>query len=132
MAKGVGAFERDLDDIAQRLKSLADKELDKIVEWTLISLAHSALKKIRGAPWPIKTKESYNRWQFRRDGLHQYTIFNPAVNKYDGKEYVGWVYAKGDRSKFPIADGIVTNAIENTLFEVEENFTTRLKRYLEK
>tara|TARA_R110000744_G_scaffold42874_1_gene96385 strand:- start:265 stop:660 length:396 start_codon:yes stop_codon:yes gene_type:complete len=130
MAKGLGAFERDLDAISNRLKALSDGELDKIIDWTLNSLAHSALKKIRGAPWPIKTKESFNLWQFRRDGLHKYTILNPAVNPYDGKEYVGWVYAKGDKSKFPIADGIVAAAIEKTFFEVDENYTTRLKRYL--
>jgi len=125
----VSDFEKDLDEMAAKLEHLADGELDKIIDWTFNSLAHSTLKKIR-AVWPIKTKESWNRWQFEKRGKADYWIVNPATNPYDGHQYVPDVYAKGDKSKTPIVNGIVQRAIEGTIGEVEDNFTKRLKGYL--
>ena len=129
---GVAEFERDLEALSKKLKALSAGELDKIIDWTLNSLAHSTLKKIRAAPWPIDTKESYNLWQFYKAAPERYIIANPAVNPYDGVEYVQYVYAKGDKSRSPIADGIVDKAIADTLPEVQENFLNRLQRYLNK
>lgn len=123
-------YVKNLDAMAAKLESLADGELDKIIDWTFNSLSHSVLKKIR-AVWPIKTKESWNRWQFKKVKDLDYIIINPATNPYDGHQYVPDVYAKGDRSKKPIVNEIVQLAIEETIEkEAEDNFTERLQRYL--
>jgi hypothetical protein len=126
----VPLYVKNLDEIAAKLEHLADGELDKIIDWTFNSLSHSVLKKIR-AVWPIKTKESWNRWQFKKVKDLEYIIINPATNPYDGRQYVPDVYAKGDRSKKPIVNDIVQRAIEETIEkEAEDNFTERLQRYL--
>lgn len=122
-------FAKSLDDIASELQHLSESELDNIVDWTFNSLAHSILKNIR-AVWPIDTKQSYNKWQFEKRGKADYWIVNYATNPYDGAEYVQYVYAKGDTSRYPIADDIVAQAIEDIIPDVEESFTKRLERYL--
>jgi len=126
----VPLYVKNLDEMAAKLESLADGELDKIIDWTFNSLSHSVLKKIR-AVWPIDTKQSYNKWQFKKVKELNYIIENPATNPYDGDHYVPYVYAKGDRSKKPIVHKIVQTAIEETIEkEAEDNFTDRLQRYL--
>jgi hypothetical protein len=122
-------FDRGLDDFTQKLEALSTGgELDKIIDWTLNSLSHSVLKKIRAAPWPIKTKNSYNSWQFKKVNDKEYVLLNDATNY--GVEYVPYIYRKGGSPRDTIVDGIVDKAIEDTLPEVEENFTERLQRYL--
>ena len=128
MSKGGGAFVQDLEELRQMVDEIADDDLDKLVDWTMRSLSSSVIKKIRTV-WPVKTGLSRSKWGFKRVKQKEYEIFNDALNSV-GKEYAGYVYKKGDRTRSPIAPNVVRNAILKTIPEVEDNFQKRFDKLM--
>jgi len=123
-----GYFSQDLTRFADQLEELGAGEVDKIADWTMISAAHGVLKRIRKV-WPWDTGKSWQAWQFKKIKPLKYRIFNTALNSVD-KEYAGYVYAPGDKSRRPIAPGIVDRAIAEEEATIGDNFIRRLEKYI--
>jgi len=123
-----GAFARDLMEISETLEALGAEEVERIADWTMQSASWGVLKKIREV-WPIDTGLSWGKWAFKKVGPLKYVIYNNALNRV-GKQYTGYVYAKGDRSRSPIALGIVTRAISEEQTTIADNFIDRLERWI--
>jgi hypothetical protein len=123
-----GAFARDLMEISETLEALGAGEVERIADWTMVSASWGVLRKIR-AVWPIDTGLSWGKWAFRKVGTLKYQIYNDALNTV-GKKYTGYVYAKGDRARSPIAPGIVTRAIREEQATIADNFIDRLERWI--
>ena len=123
-----GYFDRDISYLAERLEELGAGEVNQIAEWTMLSAAHGVLRRIR-LVWPWKTGKSWRAWQFRKLKPMKYEIFNTALNSVS-KEYAGYVYAKGDKTRRPIAPGIVDRAIAEEEHDLEDNFINRLEKFI--
>jgi len=123
-----GYFAQDLTRFADQLEELGAGEVNKIADWTMISAAHGVLRRIRKV-WPWDTGKSWRAWQFKKIKPLKYRIFNTALNSVD-KEYAGYVYAPGDKSRRPIAPGIVDRAIAEEEQTIGDNFIRRLEKYL--
>lgn len=124
-----GVFVRDLEDLSDVLETLG-VEAQRIAEHTMVSACWGVLRRIR-VVWPVDTGLSRGLWGFKQiRGLH-FVIFNTAKNSV-GKQYAGWVYAKGDKARHPIAPSIVQRAIDAEADLIEENFLERLQRWLSK
>ena len=85
--------------------------------------------------WPWDTGKSWRAWQFKKVKFLEYVIFNTALNKRSAakggpEEYAGYVYAPGDKSRRPIAPGIVNRAIAEEEETIADNFINRLEKYL--
>lgn len=125
-----GQFIRDLDDLTAQLEALGGYEVQRVAEWTMTSAAWGVLRHIRN-DWPVDTGLSRGLWGFKKVKDLTFVVYNDAKNSV-GKDYAGWVYAKGDRSRSPIAPGIVRRAISNEAKQIEDDFLERLERWLEK
>lgn len=123
-----GYFSQDLTRFADQLEELGAGQVDKIADWTMMSAAHGVLKRIRKV-WPWDTGKSWRAWQFKKLKPLKYRIFNTALNSVS-KEYAGYVYAPGDKSRRPIAPGIVDRAIAEESETIGHNFITRLEKYI--
>lgn len=123
-----GDFARDLMEISDTLEALGAEEVEQIADWTMKSASWGVLKRIREV-WPIDTGLSWGKWAFRKVRILKYEIYNDALNTV-GKKYTGYVYAKGDRSRSPIAPGIVSRAISEEQATIADNFIDRLERWI--
>ena len=129
-----GFFARDLTEYADQLDELGAGEVDKIADWTMQSAAHGVLQRIRKV-WPWDTGKSWRAWQFKKLKPLKYRIFNTALNNRSAAKggpvpYAGWVYAPGDKTRRPIAPGIVDRAIAEEEETIGDNFIRRLEKYI--
>ncbi len=129
-----GFFARDLTEYADQLDELGAGEVDKIADWTMQSAAHGVLKRIRNV-WPWDTGRSWRAWQFKRLEPLKYRSFNTALDNRSAAKggqvpCAGWVYAPGDKTRRPIAPGIVDRAIAEEEETIGDNFIRRLEKYI--
>ena len=141
-----GDFSREMDQLSDMLRDLGGADLEKIADWTMQSASWGVLRRIRKV-WPIDTGLSWGKWGFKKIKPLSYIVYNNALNTEQaalkrrsaikktqksvsgGQRYAGWVYAKGDKARRPIAPGIVSRAINEESKTLAENFAERVGRY---
>jgi len=140
------------NETSAQFDKLTEKEVIRILDWTMRSACFKVLKLIRKPNvWPIETKTSWKHWGFKllktKGDKVFYEFFNDAtveeqraargakpLQKGGGEiEYARYVYAKGDgQRRKPIAPGIVKGAIAEVESSLAADFATRIDKFLAK
>jgi hypothetical protein len=138
--------------MSAQFAKLTEKEVVRILDWSMRSACFKVLKLIRAPDvWPIETKTSWKHWGFKLDKIKgdkvYYEFYNDATVEEQraargasplqsgggGIEYTRYVYAKGDgQRRKPIAPGIVKGAIAEVEPSMEADFSTRIDKFLVK
>lgn len=140
------------NETSAQFDKLNEKEVIRILDWTMRSACFKVLKLIRAPDvWPIETKTSWKHWGFKllktKGDKVFYEFFNdatvaqqraargasPLQNGGGDIEYAKFVYAKGDsQRRKPIAPGIVKGAIEEVEPSLAADFAARIDKFLAK
>ncbi len=140
------------NEASAQFDKLTEKEVVRILDWTMRSACFKVLKLIRKPNvWPIETKTSWKHWGFKllktKGDKVFYEFYNDATVEEQraargasplqsgggGIEYAQYVYAKGDgQRRKPIAPGILQGAIAEVEPSLAADFAARIDKFLVK